>query len=85
MKIELNKLVFIFKGGKIGIEEVPPQPIKPYKINFNTGKISAKLDRPNDTRCYKSHRSTFNFNKVLVCDENDMGALLYGNDGIGKE
>lgn len=81
MKIELEKLVVIFKGKKSSDEVIPAQEVEPLKINFKARRISCRLKRPDhpDTRGRNDITilSSFGFDRFIVCDADDMASVLY--------
>ena len=52
MKIDLEKLTFIFKGDMKSGYQPPAQQVIPHKVNFKSRKISCELKAPNHRRGY---------------------------------
>lgn len=79
MKIELDELVFIFKGDMPNSKYNPPaQPVTPYKVNFNSRRIGCYLKTPNHN--YGSYRANLGFEHFIVSDKNDAAAVLFANN-----
>lgn len=77
MKLELDQLVFIFKGHETAtMGEIPKQVVEPRKINMNSRNISAYIKGSKGTKL-----RNFGFDRFLVCSPDDAGAILYGKRG----
>lgn len=75
MKIELEKLTFIFKGDMKSGYKPPAQQVIPHKVNFKSRKISCELNAPNHRR--GRYRTCIGFDRFIVCDADDMASVLY--------
>ena len=75
MKLELDKLVFIFKGDMKSGYCPPAQHVVPHKVNFRSRKISCDLMAPNHR--HGRYRTCIGFDRFIVCDANDMATVLY--------
>ena len=77
MKLELDRLVFIFKGHETPtMGKIPKQVVHPRKINMGSKTISARLEGERGKKL-----RNFKFDRFMVCSHDDIAAVLYGKRG----
>lgn len=73
MKLELDNLVFIFKGHFTDtMGEIKPQIVEPLKLNMRSRTISARIKGER-----KTERRAFGFDRFMVCSQDDAAAVLF--------
>lgn len=83
MKLELDKMVFLFKGvNSKAYGQVPAQIVKPHKVNFSARRVTASFKTPNHTGAFADthNKISYTFDRFIVCDKNDAAYILYGDN-----
>lgn len=78
MKIDLDNMVFIFKGIESkAYGKIPAQIVTPHKINIGSRRITSYLKT--STGSY-TRSVSYMFDRFIVCDKNDAAYVLYGDN-----